>query len=105
METDLLLRQYCKQLHLPALATHYQHFAEDAARENLTYEPLSPGALGARDPAARDQPGKAPPAPGPFPSPLRPGHVRTLAPSSQPFNKTRLLELALGALDRRASQT
>jgi DNA replication protein DnaC len=38
METDLLLRQYCKQLHLPALATHYQRFAEDAARENLTYD-------------------------------------------------------------------
>jgi DNA replication protein DnaC len=38
METDLLLHQYCKQLHLPALATHYQHFAEDAARENLTYD-------------------------------------------------------------------
>ena len=38
METDLLLRQYCKQLHLPALAAHYRHFAEDAARENLTYD-------------------------------------------------------------------
>jgi hypothetical protein len=38
METDLLLRQYCKQLHLSALATHYRRFAEDAARENLTYD-------------------------------------------------------------------
>ena len=38
METDLLLRQYCKQLRLPALAAGYRHFAEDAARENLTYE-------------------------------------------------------------------
>ncbi len=38
METDLLLRQYCKQLHLPAVAAHYRRFADDAARENLTYD-------------------------------------------------------------------
>jgi DNA replication protein DnaC len=38
VEADLLLRQYCKQLHLPALAANYRRFAEDAAREQLTYD-------------------------------------------------------------------
>lgn len=38
METDLLLREYCKRLRLPTLAANYRRFAEDAARENLTYE-------------------------------------------------------------------
>lgn len=38
METDLLLRQYCQQLRLPALAANYRRFAEDAARANLSYD-------------------------------------------------------------------
>ena len=38
METDLLLRQYCKRLRLPTLAANYRRFAEDAARENRSYE-------------------------------------------------------------------
>jgi DNA replication protein DnaC len=38
METDLLLREYCKRLRLPTLAANYRRLAEDAARENRPYE-------------------------------------------------------------------
>jgi DNA replication protein DnaC len=38
METDLLLQQYCKQLHLSALAADYRRLADDAARQNLPYD-------------------------------------------------------------------
>lgn len=38
METDLLLREYCKHLHLPTVAAQYRRFAEDAAQERLSYE-------------------------------------------------------------------
>jgi DNA replication protein DnaC len=38
METDLLMRQYCTQLRLPAVAANYRHFAEDAARANQPYD-------------------------------------------------------------------
>ncbi len=38
METDLLLRQYCKQLRLPGLAASYRRFADDAARDHLNYD-------------------------------------------------------------------
>ncbi len=38
MESDLLLREYCKRLRLPTLAANFRRFAEDAARENRSYE-------------------------------------------------------------------
>jgi DNA replication protein DnaC len=38
MDTDLLLKQYCKQLHLSALAADYRRLADDAARHNLSYD-------------------------------------------------------------------
>jgi DNA replication protein DnaC len=38
MESDLLLREYCKRLRLPTLAANFRRFAEDAARENHSYE-------------------------------------------------------------------
>ena len=38
MESDLLLREYCKRLRLPTLAANFRRFAEDAARENRSYD-------------------------------------------------------------------
>ena len=38
MESDLLLGQYCTQLHLSAVAANYRHFVEDAARANQPYD-------------------------------------------------------------------
>jgi DNA replication protein DnaC len=38
MESELLLREYCTQLHLAAVGANYRRFAEDAARENQPYD-------------------------------------------------------------------
>jgi DNA replication protein DnaC len=47
METDLLLREYCKHLHLSTVAAQYRRFAEDAAQERLSYEHFLAALLGA----------------------------------------------------------
>jgi len=38
METTMLLETYLKQLRLPAFLHNYGKFAEDATRNNLTYD-------------------------------------------------------------------
>jgi DNA replication protein DnaC len=38
METELLLREYCTQLHLSTVGANYRRFAEDAARDNQPYD-------------------------------------------------------------------
>ena len=38
MESLLLLESYLKQLHLPTFVRNYRPFAEDGARNNLSYD-------------------------------------------------------------------
>jgi DNA replication protein DnaC len=94
METDLLLRQYCQQLRLPALAANYRRFAEDAARENLTYDrflvALLEGELQQR--AANQEQRRLRLARFPVPYGLDTFDFTALPQ----LNKTRILELAQG---------
>ena len=94
METDLLLRQYCQQLRLPALAANYRRFAEDAARANLTYDrflvALLEGELQQR--AANQEQRRLRLARFPVPYGLDTFDFAALPQ----LNKTRILELAQG---------
>lgn len=94
MDTELLLKEYCRQLHLSALAADYRRLADDAARQNLPYDRFLLALLEREIEQRRRNQEKRRLSLARFPVPYS---LETFDFSALPqLNKARVLELAQG---------